>query len=66
MSNIQSHSNSLASTDTPGGGKRLAFAIAVNVLLKIEQVIGGEFFNRDDAPLGCGRACELDCGHARR
>ena len=43
VSNIHSHSHGPAPADTPGGDKRLAFAIAVNVLLTVVQVIGGVF-----------------------
>ena len=36
-----SHSHGPAPADTPGGDKRLVFAIAVNVLLTVAQIIGG-------------------------
>lgn len=35
------HSHGPAPADTPGGDRRLVFAIAVNVLLTVAQVIGG-------------------------
>jgi cobalt-zinc-cadmium efflux system protein len=35
------HSHGPAPADTPGGDKRLVFAIAVNVLLTVAQIIGG-------------------------
>ena len=35
------HSHGPAPADTPGGDRRLAIAIAVNVLLTVAQVIGG-------------------------
>jgi cobalt-zinc-cadmium efflux system protein len=43
MSSHHSHSHGPSPADIPGGDKRLAFAIAVNVLLTVAQVIGGVF-----------------------
>lgn len=37
------HSHGPAPADTPGGDRRLAFAIAVNILLTVAQIIGGVF-----------------------
>lgn len=37
------HSHGPAPADTPGGDRRLVFAIAVNVLLTVAQIIGGVF-----------------------
>lgn len=37
------HSHGPVPSDTPGGDRRLVFAIAVNVLLTVAQIIGGVF-----------------------
>lgn len=41
MAGLHHHSHGPVPPDTPGGDRRLVFAIAVNVLLTVAQVIGG-------------------------
>lgn len=43
MAGLHHHSHGPTPPDTPGGDRKLVFAIAVNVLLTVAQVIGGVF-----------------------
>ena len=43
MAGLHHHSHGPVPPDTPGGDRKLVFAIAVNVLLTVAQIIGGVF-----------------------
>ena len=43
MAGLHHHSHGPVPPDTPGGDRKLVFALAVNVLLTVAQIIGGVF-----------------------
>lgn len=43
MAGLHHHSHGPVPPDTPGGDRKLVFAVAVNVLLTVAQIVGGVF-----------------------